>query len=285
MKYKYWISKVWFLYYQRLIYPVYRLLYKRAFDKVPVFCLFLGYPRSGHSLIGSLINAHPDAWIAHELNVLKFLKRGYSRNAIFSKLIAQGKWFNAINNHWSGYSYKVAHQWQNQLRTLNVIGDKRGGATTRRIRHNPGLLPRLYEVIDKKIKIIHVYRNPFDNIATRARGGNHKNKPVSEDILYEEIRRHFRDIDTIEEIRQSGKYDLFEVSHEEFSAHPYERLQSLCDFLGLEVFDSYLRNCAAIVHSKPSKSRNKIHWPDHAINMVEEKMKDYDFLRHYSFYE
>ena len=34
------------------------------------FCLFIGYPRSGHSLLGSLLDAHPDIAIAHEVNAL-----------------------------------------------------------------------------------------------------------------------------------------------------------------------------------------------------------------------
>jgi hypothetical protein len=38
--------------------------------QVRSFCLFIGYPRSGHSLVGSLLDAHPDIAIAHEVNVL-----------------------------------------------------------------------------------------------------------------------------------------------------------------------------------------------------------------------
>jgi len=34
--------------------------YRRHFDAVRTFCLFIGYPRSGHSLVGSLLDAHPD---------------------------------------------------------------------------------------------------------------------------------------------------------------------------------------------------------------------------------
>ncbi len=34
------------------------------------FWSFIGYPRSGHSLIGSLINAHPDVVVCHELDTL-----------------------------------------------------------------------------------------------------------------------------------------------------------------------------------------------------------------------
>lgn len=37
------------------------------FASVRTFVLFVGYPRSGHSLIGSIMDAHPNIIIAHEV--------------------------------------------------------------------------------------------------------------------------------------------------------------------------------------------------------------------------
>ena len=33
---------------------------RALFDDLKTYCMFLGYPRSGHSLIGALLDAHPD---------------------------------------------------------------------------------------------------------------------------------------------------------------------------------------------------------------------------------
>jgi hypothetical protein len=35
--------------------------------------MFIGYLRSGHSLIASLLDAHPNAIATHELDALKFV--------------------------------------------------------------------------------------------------------------------------------------------------------------------------------------------------------------------
>jgi len=43
------------------------------FSKLRNFVLFVGYPRSGHSLVGSLIDAHPHAIIAHEVKILAYV--------------------------------------------------------------------------------------------------------------------------------------------------------------------------------------------------------------------
>jgi hypothetical protein len=40
---------------------------KPDFSSVRTFVLFVGYPRSGHSLIGSIMDAHPNIIIAHEV--------------------------------------------------------------------------------------------------------------------------------------------------------------------------------------------------------------------------
>ena len=46
------------------------------FEKLQAYCMFIGYPRSGHSLVGSLLDAHPNIIIAHELNALQFVVAG-----------------------------------------------------------------------------------------------------------------------------------------------------------------------------------------------------------------
>ena len=40
--------------------------------------MFVGQSRSGHSLVGSLIDAHPEAVVAHEIHALKHLLQGRS---------------------------------------------------------------------------------------------------------------------------------------------------------------------------------------------------------------
>ena len=42
--------------------------------------MFIGYPRSGHSLIGSLLDVHPNAIVAHELDALKFVGAGFGKH-------------------------------------------------------------------------------------------------------------------------------------------------------------------------------------------------------------
>lgn len=274
---KYWYSQV--------AWPYYARRYAKDFDAVPVFLLFLGYPRSGHTLVGSLLDAHPEAWIAHELDVLRYIHKGSSRNEIMGRLIGRGKWFRSRNYTWTGYSYNVPNQWQGKFRKLQVIGDKRGGATTRWLTENPGLLNRLQEVIGTQIRIVHNVRNPYDNIATRARDGSLNPRKVDEQLLLRKIQAHFRDVETISHVLNQEQPPVLTIRHEDFIAAPRQQLEKLCRFAGLEPREDYLADAASLVRASQRKSRHKISWSPKAKALVAEKIAQYGFLHGYSFEE
>ncbi len=47
------------------------------FDQVKRFCLFAASPRSGHSIMGHLLTAHPKVMISDELAAIGFFQEGY----------------------------------------------------------------------------------------------------------------------------------------------------------------------------------------------------------------
>ena len=276
-------SKLALFWYTRLMLGRLRSKNRPSFSRPQAFCLFAGYPRSGHTLIGALLNAHPEMLIAHELNVLKYVKRDYDRDTLYAKLVGRDKWFAARGNVWTGYSYKVPGQWQGRFTELKVIGDKRGGRTSRELYHNPELLDRLQETVDIPLKIIHIIRNPFDNIATRARGGNYYNREVNREGLQREIERHFKEVEAIDHIRKENKHEIYELRHEDFIEDPGKHLADMCHFLGVEPYPDYIDACLSILRKSTHKSRHKIEWDQQSIDTIYEHSKKYDFLQNYSF--
>jgi hypothetical protein len=59
-----------------------RVWYRRSFDEVERFCLFAGYARSGHSIVGAVLDAHREAVIAHELEVTAPVLAGIGRDEL-----------------------------------------------------------------------------------------------------------------------------------------------------------------------------------------------------------
>ncbi len=147
------------------------------------FLLFVGYPRSSHSILGSLIDAHPHVIVAHELFLLDewwsyqertghTITKELLYNALYnsSNTNVHTGWRNT-SSHTKGYSLSLGAQWQGQFnRNIAVIGDKSGGNTAYLYMKSPGTFLKRYEelkrIVKVPIRVIHVVRNPFDIIAT-----------------------------------------------------------------------------------------------------------------------
>jgi hypothetical protein len=250
----------------------------QTFESVETFCIFVGYPRSGHSLVGSLLDAHPNAVIAHELNVLKCVEKGFSKGRIFRLVLENSRRVAKSGREWEGYSYKVPNQWQGRFERLQVVGDKKGGASTRIISSAPDILRGLRDIIDTDVRFIHVVRNPYDNISTifKQRRHNQSLRPVIEDYLSLcAINSDIRD--------RVGGDSVFDLRHEAFVEGPKKLLGDLCGFLGLERREGYLEDCASLVFDSPRKTRYDIEWNSGEIAVVQEGIDHYEFLKGYSY--
>jgi hypothetical protein len=246
------------------------------FRDVRAYCMFIGYPRSGHTLTGALLNAHPDAVVAHELDALGYVQRGFSREQIYALLLKRDQWFTNNGSRWHEFSYEVAGQWQGRFRELKVIGDKRGGGSSRRLTQSPQLLDRLRQTVRVPLRVIHAVRNPYDNIATIAR----RNECSLEDAAKSFFRRAETNLRAIE---TSPPGEIVTLRHEDFVAQPRRQLQELVRFIGLEADDAYLDACGKLVFESPKKSRNQAQWNDAVRASIQARIERIPFLRGYRF--
>ena len=233
---------------------------KESFEDVQTYCMFVGYPKSGHSLVGSLLDAHPNAIIANELDALKYVQAGFSKRQIYQLLLENSRKHAESGREWNTYSYEVPGQWQGRFDKLRVIGDKKGGKSTARLRSNPELLQRLQDTVGVGIKFVHVIRNPYDNISTMLRDniGNGVTAGRNRGLSYS-IEKYFSGCATVRDLKErTTDADMFDVRHESFVEDPARHLGDLCRFLGLEYSDDYLKDCASIIFRSPSKSRHKV---------------------------
>ncbi len=244
------------------------------------YCMFLGYARSGHSLVGALLDAHPHVIIADQLDALEKIQAGVGKEHLFYLLLQNSRSRVEEGRARGGHSYRIPGQWQGSFTTLKVIGDKKGQRATLRLRQDPELLKKLGEVLGLPIKIFHVIRNPYDNIATkylkRSRHG-----VVDFRALIEE---HFLLCETVKEIKgKIKKHIILDVYHEALIENPAKWIRILCDFLGIDCPDNYLSSCSDVIFSSPNKSRHDVVWSQEEIELVRAKICSFDFLSHYSF--
>jgi hypothetical protein len=232
------------------------------FKDTKAYCIFLGNPRSGSTLLGALLDAHPQMVISTELDVFPFIQSGYSKKQIFSLILARSKWFKGIGCKWEGYSYKVLNQWQGKYKTLKVIGDKKAAKSTLMLQDDPNLLLSLQTTINLPIYLLNVVRNPFDNITTismKSRRG-----------LPNAIDFYFSITDTVHKIHDSEfSQNLITVYLEDLISAPAQNLRKICKRLELECSSDYLKDCENAVFQSPKKTRQKIEWPLEIVESVE----------------
>ncbi len=255
----------------------------KLFEGIRTYIMFIGYPRSGHTLIGALLDAHPNMIVAHELNALQYFKRGFSKNQVFSLLLRNSRANAKAGRMCTGYSYAVLDQFQGKYTDLVVIGDKKGGGSAYLLKENPSLLNIMEQRVGLPVKYIHVYRNPFDNITTWARGGNLVKKPIAEKDLEQIISKYFATAEMIYQLKKDSRIEIIDIKHEDFIKHPKELLQHLVNKIGLETNEDYLDACSKIVFENPKKTRHSVDWPEHLINLVMQNMRRYPWLADYNF--
>ncbi len=69
---------------------------------VQSFCLFVGFPRSGHRLYEALLDAHPNIVIAHELDALGLFDAGFSDSQVCYLVLRNSEAFAQRGRGWSG---------------------------------------------------------------------------------------------------------------------------------------------------------------------------------------
>lgn len=251
------------------------------FDDVEAYCMFIGYPRSGHSLVGGLLDAHPEAVVAHELGALKFIRARFDRRRLLYLLRENARVAAGRDRPSGDYRYDVPGQWQGGHGRIRVIGDKKAEGATLRLRAKPVLLDRLQSTVGVPIRIVHVVRNPFDNISTMAIRAANGGTPD----LAAATSRYFALCRTVERIKaRLDREALFEQRHEALLEAPADELGALCRWLGLTPGPDYLGACAGIVWSNPRKSREKVEWTPDLRSEVERRMAEHSHLDGYAFH-
>ncbi len=258
--------------------------FSEKYEPVPVFCFFIGYPRSGHTLIGALLDAHPNAVIATELDVFDLKKRGYSEKKIATLLIKRSSEMRKKNYIWTDYSYEVPGQYQGKYTDLKVMGEKHAGELGNLLEARPDLLDD-FKGLGKDLKLIHINRNPFDIITTRVnRQEKIRGQRMHRAEIISLINNQFDKVKVVQNLKIAQKYPIYDLTNEAFIANPKLELKALCEYLGLRPDEQYLEDCSKIVFAKPTATRYKVDWWDEELKaLVQTNMQQYDFLKNYSF--
>eukprot|EP00794_Sanderia_malayensis_P009777 gene9777-10776_t len=271
------------------------------FSTVKYFVLFIGYSRSGSTLVGSLLDAHPHAIIANEYFIVnkfaKFSKNQASKEYIFNQLfnssVYEATHFQRAPQKNGLFTYNVPNQWQgNYDCSIKIIGDKKGAGNSHTLSRQENIINELRTVVKVPIKFIHVYRNPYDNIATmtlRQSGqrlaASRKNFTALRNIqlLKRKIKKYLSLVSATENLRRIYSHDVFDVNYSELMKRPRSVLSKLCEFLHLHCSQTYLSACSKKLFRKETFTRDKVQWTEEIKANIASKVKALAAYREFTF--
>jgi hypothetical protein len=294
--------------------PVWRLAVRGAAEAVrqrsalagvDPFVQFVGFPRSGHSLIGSVLDAHPRAVVAHELDAMGLFRAGLPRRVVYGLVLENSAAFSAHGRWWNGYRYEVPG-YGGGAGAPAVLGDKKGDWAVRWTQREPGLLDRVRGRLRGRDRWVLVTRHPLDNVATLSL---RKGRAYDRLRIEAETRVAFRErlaeaqergdvaaavrgdmlddyaglCEGIEAMRRAVPAERWHhVVYERFTAAPEAEIERLCQFLGLDAAPDYVAAAASIVHDSPNRSRDRLAWTDGQRARVDALVERFPFLHPYA---
>ncbi|ETX12853.1 hypothetical protein OCH239_15625 [Roseivivax halodurans JCM 10272] len=279
------------------------LRHARALAGARTFVQFAGWPRSGHSLIGALIDAHPRAAIAHELDAMGLFHKGVPATQLPALCLANARDFTRAGRYWNGFSYAVPGAPHGPRPQLSVIGDKKGDWATRWSAADPDLATRLALASKLETRWILVTRHPEDNVATMTlRQGRHYDRlriaargATSEAIRAAQLDGQIpaavddamiTDYQALAAATAALKTRVpagnwHEIPYERFTAAPEAELERLAAFLGLDPDPAWRDAAARLVSPSGTQSRARLSWTADQRKELAKTIAEYDFLAAY----
>jgi hypothetical protein len=247
---------------------------------VETICLFVGHVKSGGSLIGAMIDAHPDALIADEVDALDHLAAGFTRQellAVMAKVSRREAMKGRVTaRRLQAYSLAIDDQWQGRHRRALVIGESRAGPTTRKLGADPDRLEELVRfAAPARLRFIHVIRNPLDPIAAMVVRGGRSVEGAIDDYAAQAERA-----ESI--VSQLAPDDLLAVHYETLLERPTETVESVFGFLGLEPDRAVVAACAALIDPTREPERQLVEWTPAQLDQVHSLIHRHPFLDRYS---
>ena len=276
-------------------------------DGVKKFVFFIGHCRSGHSIVGSILDGHPHIVISHESKIFRRLaKAEYDKSYIFNTIwtsaymSARESGIRTIRSraNGKGYTLAVGGLYQGEYKSyIEVIGEKKAELTTELFLDGPtrleGVINKLQTTIGLPMKVFHVIRNPFDNIATAVLYDNFKDSLIGKAKIHngtytfnsstidKEIDSYFQYYQATEEAKEMFKLDVMVIHGKDFVADPRITIVEMCKFLGVQCSNDYLEITSRKIFNSESKTRYKMKWEDYQILRVKSYIDKYDKLKRY----
>jgi hypothetical protein len=250
------------------------------FESLKSFCILIGYPQNNFLVYSNLLDAHPDIAINHHCSCLELMHRyRASSKEVLSSLLCRSR--DYLVNGEKNYIYKVPEWFQKKCneKKVEVIGDCFAERNLNFVRTTgTDSLHRLQSTTGVAVRIVHIVRNPFDNITDIAEHKYHGD-------IGRAIEEYFELVHAVGTLEIQSWCQILDIRHEVFMKDPMVSLMTICDFLGIKVSNYFLECCAKEVFKVPENllTREALPWNKEQIDKVTSLCENHDFLKNYRY--
>ena len=272
---------------------------------------FVGFARSGHSIVGSLLDSHPDVIIAHEYKILKGVWKGsgntkgavlYLVNELYrNSYSSAARGWRSEKRSTKSYTLDTSGGWQGRVRRLKVVGDKAGENTVREHMHDTSRCPELVKMMNTTlgvtVKAIRVLRNTYDIITTKilyhtvtmneiasARNSNSRTVKYKQPaLLARQTERFFQLTSQVNKMITECNLPVQDVHLAGLIHRPRSVMKELCEAVQVECYSEYLDLCEQKVFKTLSKTRYVMEWSQSQIETVAQRIRAYPEFSRYSY--
>ena len=278
-------------------------------DSVKVFVLFIGHTHSSHSIVASVLDSHPHMIVSHESGIIPALINSPStvtKSDVYNRIwtssceSAKGGGKRVVSD--KGYNLVVDKEWQGRYDSyIEVIGDDEAHVIPTRLHYHDSrekaqaMLKWLPILVGIPIKLFHVIRNPYDNIATdvlyrtfkgdRQQVSDAKSRnnsvTVNPEVLHKSTRHYFCLYEEVEYVKKAYKFDIMTIYIRDFILHPKSVITKMCEFLGVVCSEDFIDKCSNKIFNKESRTRYKIVWKNEQISRIHSFIQKFDSLTRY----
>lgn len=247
-----------------------------AFDHIDTMCVLVGHTKSGGSLLGAMLDAHPSVIFGEEVDVLELCSAGFTPDQVFRTLersaAREAMRGRVTARRLGGYSLSIPG-WQGRHDRPTVAGVSRAGPTTRVLGTSEEVMKQfLATFIDHRVVALHIVRRPHDSVAAMVlRSGRHLDDAIADYaaqcVRLEQLRDHLPNVLT--------------VHYEDLIESTSKVLTRILDHLSVEVIDPHIESCMSLIDPARTAESELIDWDTSAMEAMQAVSQRFGFLEPY----
>lgn len=247
-----------------------------ALGDVTTFCIMIGHTKSGGSLLGAMLDAHPSVIFGEEIDVVELCSAGFTPDQVFRTLERSARREamrgRVTARRLGGYSLAMPG-WQGLHDRPTVVGVSRAGPTTRQLGSSDTAIDDLLGTFgDHRIVAIHIVRSPRDSVAAMVlRSGRERGDAIADYAAQCERLEHLR----------TRLPEVFTVHYQDLTESTSQALTRLLEHLAIDVLDEHLEACVGLIDRGRTPESEAIAWDVPSLDALADLARRFDFLEPY----